>query len=126
MPRKRHAVEGLFRRRKGFRRVFSRFDRLYVMSTGFLHAGLIGEAHRVCQQALIRAGSDARGRLARARKSSLPVVSAGRGRAGKQSVPGWGQSISRDPRPAICYASRVHLSRPVLSRHRFIAQSPPS
>ena len=35
--RKRNEVERLFRRLKGFRRVFSRFDILDVMFTGFVH-----------------------------------------------------------------------------------------
>ena len=36
MYRKRNEVERLFRRLKGFRRVFSRFDKLDVMFTGFI------------------------------------------------------------------------------------------
>ena len=39
--RKRNEVERLFRRLKGFRRVFSRFDKLDVMFTGFIHFALI-------------------------------------------------------------------------------------
>ena len=41
MYRKRNEVERLFRRLKGFRRVFSRFDKLDVMFTGFIHFALI-------------------------------------------------------------------------------------
>jgi len=44
--RKRNEVERLFRRLKGFRRIFSRFDKLDVMFTGFIHFGLIVEALR--------------------------------------------------------------------------------
>lgn len=48
MYRKRNVVERLFRRLKGFRRVFSRFDKLDVMFTGFIHFALIVEAIRMC------------------------------------------------------------------------------
>ena len=48
MYRKRNEVERLFRRLKGFRRVFSRFDKLDVMFTGFIHFALIVEAFRMC------------------------------------------------------------------------------
>jgi transposase len=48
MYRKRNEVERLFRRLKGFRRVFSRFDKLDVMFTGFIHFALIVEALRMC------------------------------------------------------------------------------
>ncbi len=37
---------GLFRRLKGFRRIFSRFDKLDVMFTAFIHFALIVEALR--------------------------------------------------------------------------------
>ena len=46
MYRKRNEVERLFRRLKGFRRIFSRFDKLDVMFTGFIHFALIVEALR--------------------------------------------------------------------------------
>ena len=46
--RKRNEVERLFRRLKGFRRVFSRFDKLDVMFTGFVHFALIVESLRLC------------------------------------------------------------------------------
>jgi transposase len=48
MYRKRNEDERLFRRLKGFRRVFSRFDKLDVMFTGFIHFALIVEALRMC------------------------------------------------------------------------------
>ena len=48
MYRKRNEVERLFRRLKGFRRVFSRFDKLDVMFTGFIHFALIVDALRMC------------------------------------------------------------------------------
>ena len=44
--RRRNHVERLFRRLKGFRRIFSRFDKLDVMFLGFLHFALIVEALR--------------------------------------------------------------------------------
>jgi transposase len=44
--RRRNHVERLFRRLKGFRRIFSRFDKLDVMFLGFLHFALIIEALR--------------------------------------------------------------------------------
>jgi len=44
--RRRNEVERLFRRLKGFRRIFSRFDKLDVIFLGFLHFALIVEALR--------------------------------------------------------------------------------
>ena len=46
MYRRRNEVERLFRRLKGFRRIFSRFDKLDVMFRAFIHFGLIVEALR--------------------------------------------------------------------------------
>ena len=46
MYRKRNEVERLFRRLKGFRRVFSSFDKLDVMFTGFILIALIVVALR--------------------------------------------------------------------------------
>jgi len=46
MYRRRNEVERLFRRLKGFRRIFSRFDKLDVMFKAFIHFGLIVEALR--------------------------------------------------------------------------------
>ncbi len=46
MYRKRNEVERLFRRLKGFRRVFSRFDKLDVMFMAFVHFALVFEALR--------------------------------------------------------------------------------
>jgi transposase len=43
---RRNEVERLFRRLKGFRRIFSRFDKLDVMFTAFIHFALIVEALR--------------------------------------------------------------------------------
>jgi len=42
--KRRNEVERLFRRLKGFRRVFSRFDKLDVMSLGFIAFALIVDA----------------------------------------------------------------------------------
>jgi transposase len=44
--RRRNQIERLFRRLKGFRRLFSRFDKLDIMFLGFLHFALIAEALR--------------------------------------------------------------------------------
>lgn len=41
MYKRRNEVERLFRRLKGFRRVFSRFDKLDVVFLGFVHFALI-------------------------------------------------------------------------------------
>ena len=48
MYRRRNEIERLFRRLKGFRRIFSRFEKLDVMFTGFIHFALIVEALRLC------------------------------------------------------------------------------
>ena len=44
--KKRNEVERLFRRLKGFRRIFSRFDKLDVIFVGFISFALIMEALR--------------------------------------------------------------------------------
>ena len=46
MYRRRNEIERLFRRLRGFRRIFSRFDKLDVMFTAFIHFALIVEALR--------------------------------------------------------------------------------
>lgn len=46
MYRKRNEVERLFRRLKGFRRIFSRFDKLDVMFMAFVHFALVFESLR--------------------------------------------------------------------------------
>ena len=46
MYRKRNQIERLFRRLKGFRRIFSRFDKLDVVFLAFLTFALIVEALR--------------------------------------------------------------------------------
>jgi len=45
--KKRNEVERLFRRLKGFRRIFSRFEKLDVLFLAFLSFALIVEALRV-------------------------------------------------------------------------------
>jgi transposase len=45
--RRRNEIERLFRRLKGYRRVFSRFDKLDVLFSGFIVLALIFEALRV-------------------------------------------------------------------------------
>ena len=46
MYRRRNEIERLFRRLKGFRRIFSRFEKLDVMFIAFIHFALIVEAFR--------------------------------------------------------------------------------
>ena len=48
MYKRRNEVERLFRRLKGFRRIFSRFEKLDVMFMGFITFALIIEALRLC------------------------------------------------------------------------------
>ena len=44
---KRNEVERLFRRLKGFRRIFTRFEKLDVTFTGFIHFALVIEILRI-------------------------------------------------------------------------------
>ena len=46
MYKRRNEIERLFRRLKGFRRIFSRFDKLDVMFMGFLYFALVIEGLR--------------------------------------------------------------------------------
>ena len=46
MYRRRNEIKRLFRRLKGFRRIFSRFEKLDVMFIAFIHFALIVEALR--------------------------------------------------------------------------------
>jgi len=46
MYKRRNEIERLFRRLKGFRRIFSRFEKLDVMFIGFITFALIVEAVR--------------------------------------------------------------------------------
>ena len=46
MYKRRNEVERLFRRLKGFRRIFSRFEKLDVMFTGFICFALIADGLR--------------------------------------------------------------------------------
>jgi len=46
--KRRNEIERLFRRLKGFRRIFSRFEKLDVIFIGFIHFTLIVEALRLC------------------------------------------------------------------------------
>jgi transposase len=46
MYRRRNEVERLFRRLKGFRRIFSRFEKLDLMFRAFIHFELIVDALR--------------------------------------------------------------------------------
>ena len=47
MYRRRNEVERLFRRLKGFRRIFSRFEKLDVVFIAFIHFALIVESLRL-------------------------------------------------------------------------------
>lgn len=42
--RRRNEIERLFRRLKGFRRIFTRYDKLDRMYLAFIHVALIAEA----------------------------------------------------------------------------------
>jgi transposase len=44
----RNEVERLFRRLKGYRRIFSRFEKLDVMFLGFISFALIADGLRLC------------------------------------------------------------------------------
>jgi transposase len=46
--KRRNEVERLFRRLKGFRRIFSRFDKLDVMFAGFITFALIVDGLKLC------------------------------------------------------------------------------
>ncbi len=46
--KRRNEIERLFRRLKGYRRIFSRFEKLDVMYIAFIHFALIADALRQC------------------------------------------------------------------------------
>jgi len=48
MYKRRNEVERLFRRLKGFRRIFSRFEKLDVMFIGFINFALIVDSLNLC------------------------------------------------------------------------------
>ncbi|OLK14744.1 transposase, partial [Xanthomonas oryzae pv. oryzae] len=48
MYKRRNEVERLFRRLKGYRRIFTRFEKLDVMFLGFLSFVLIVDGLRMC------------------------------------------------------------------------------
>ena len=48
MYKRRNEVERLFRRLKGFRRIFSRFEKLDVIFIGFISFALIADGLRLC------------------------------------------------------------------------------
>ena len=48
MYKRRNEVERLFRRLKGFRRIFSRFEKLDVMFCAFIHFALIVDMLPLC------------------------------------------------------------------------------
>lgn len=45
--KRRNEIERLFRRLKGFRRIFSRFEKLDVMFVGFINFALIADGLRI-------------------------------------------------------------------------------
>jgi hypothetical protein len=47
MYRRRDEIEGLFRRLRGFHRIFSRFEKLDVMFLGFINFALIADALQI-------------------------------------------------------------------------------
>ncbi len=53
MFKRRNEVERRFRRLKGYRRIFSRFDMLDVMFLGFISFVLVADGLRLCQHALV-------------------------------------------------------------------------
>jgi transposase len=48
MYKRRNEVERLFRRLKGYRLIFSRFEKLDVMFIGFISFALIADGLRLC------------------------------------------------------------------------------
>jgi transposase len=48
MYKRRNEVERLFRRLKGYRRIFSRFEKLDLMFTAFISFALISDGLRLC------------------------------------------------------------------------------
>jgi transposase len=54
MYQRRNEVERLFRRLKGYRRIFSRFEKLDLMFLGFISFVLVADGLRLCLQALIK------------------------------------------------------------------------
>jgi transposase len=48
MYKRRNEVERLFRRLKGYRRIFSRFEKHDVMFIGFISFALIADGLRLC------------------------------------------------------------------------------
>lgn len=52
--KKRNEVERLFRRLKGYRRVFSRFDKLDIIFMGFIAFALIFNTFRYRQHAIVK------------------------------------------------------------------------
>jgi transposase len=48
MYKRRNEVERLFRRLKGYRRIFSRFEQLDLMFLGFISFALVADGLRMC------------------------------------------------------------------------------
>ena len=53
MYKRRNEVERFFRRLKGYRRIFSRFEKLDLMFLGFISFVLVADGLRMCYQALV-------------------------------------------------------------------------
>ena len=62
MYKRRNEVERLFRRLKGYRRIFSRFEKLDLMFLGFISFVLVADGLRMCQQTLVHLQGDPRAR----------------------------------------------------------------
>jgi transposase len=48
MYKRRNEIERLFRRLKGYRRIFSRFEKLDLMFLGFISFALVADGLRLC------------------------------------------------------------------------------
>ena len=57
MYKRRNEIERLFRRLKGFRRIFSRFEKLDVIFLGFISFALIFDCYALCEQALVKSSA---------------------------------------------------------------------
>jgi transposase len=53
MYKRRNEVERLFCRLKGYRRIFSRFEKLDLMFLGFNSFVLVADGLQMCEQALV-------------------------------------------------------------------------
>lgn len=61
MYKGRNELERLFRRLNGYRRIVSRFEKLDIMSLGFISFVAVADGLRTCEQALVRCQLPTRG-----------------------------------------------------------------